>query len=319
MKRALESIGVVAANDIAIEVGRIEGAGGQMTTDGARRRTPGGVFWALLKETASKDDWDFIFEEEKEVQRERCRRRRRAMSMAASSAGTSLVGSPSFRSLAGTPGASFLRTPAHGLISAAAATISAAAGAGANVHKTPAGAAGAPSRPTLAERLSGAAGAAEARTSGGSMASRLRNVQDTPLGATAPEGSWAARAKAAAMNRTQSAPAAVLASAAVPYSPAAAAAALSLTSPAPARAAALAAAAPASAPRGSAMESSPAYGVVTPDNDPSAAAPGGTWAARAKAAAEADVGGCTHLTLYKLNSVDPSHESTWFPTLETVK
>lgn len=68
-----------------------------MTSDGTRRRTPGGVFWALLKERASKEDWDFIFEEEKEVQRERCRRRRRAMSLAASSAGTSLVGG------AGTP------------------------------------------------------------------------------------------------------------------------------------------------------------------------------------------------------------------------
>ena len=79
MKRAIETIGVVKANELAIEVGRIEGGGGQMCTrsDGARRRTPGGVFWALLKECCDKDDWDFIFEEEKDAQRERCRRRRR--------------------------------------------------------------------------------------------------------------------------------------------------------------------------------------------------------------------------------------------------
>ena len=75
MRRAIDVIGVVDANSIAIEVGAIEGAGGQMTSDGSRRRTPGGVFWALLKAKASKEDWDFIFEEEKEAQRERCRRR----------------------------------------------------------------------------------------------------------------------------------------------------------------------------------------------------------------------------------------------------
>ena len=64
----VDVIGIVAANDLAIEVGRIEGAGGQMTSDGARRRTPGGVFWALLRAKTSKEDWDVIFEEEKEAQ-----------------------------------------------------------------------------------------------------------------------------------------------------------------------------------------------------------------------------------------------------------
>ena len=68
MRRAVDVIGVVEANALAIEVGAIEGAGGQMTSDGTRRRTPGGVFWALLKARAAKEDWDFIFEEEREVQ-----------------------------------------------------------------------------------------------------------------------------------------------------------------------------------------------------------------------------------------------------------
>ena len=113
MRRAIETIGVVAANHLAIEVGRIEGAGGQMTTDGSRRRTPGGVFWALLKASVEKEDWDYIFEEEKEAQRERCRRRRRAASLNAS-----LAGSPTFRSPASAFGG--LKTPAAGLVAAAA-------------------------------------------------------------------------------------------------------------------------------------------------------------------------------------------------------
>ena len=88
MRRAVDVIGVVEANALAIEVGAIEGAGGQMTSDGTRRRTPGGVFWALLKARASKEDWDFIFAEEKEAARERCRRRRRAQSANGSPEGT---------------------------------------------------------------------------------------------------------------------------------------------------------------------------------------------------------------------------------------
>uniref|UniRef100_A0A7S0XG11 Phosphorylated adapter RNA export protein n=1 Tax=Mantoniella antarctica TaxID=81844 RepID=A0A7S0XG11_9CHLO len=318
MRRAIETVGIVVANELAIEVGRIEGQGGQMTSDGLRRRTPGGVFWALLKARASKEDWDFIFEEEKEVQRERCRRRRRAMSLAASGA-SSLMGSPTFRSFAGTPGASLLRTPAHGLISAAAAAINAVdsdgggeGSSGAGSQATPAGAAGAPRRPTLAERLNGAATGrgGESGASGGAMASRLRNVQDTPIGtmasaaaaaagtAATPEISWAARAKIA----SYATPAAALNIAA--YSPTAAAAALTLYSPPAAQhhhrsegrnADATISSSKAGAWNGDGTmeisEASPGLGVVTPDNDPSAAAsaPGGTWAARAKAAAEAEV------------------------------
>ena len=104
MRRALDCIGVVEANDIAIQVYRIEGDGGQMTRDGVRRRTPGGVFWALLKERVTKEEWADIFAEEKEVQRERCRRRRRAASAAAS-----LAGSPTFKSGGGFAS---LKTPA---------------------------------------------------------------------------------------------------------------------------------------------------------------------------------------------------------------
>ena len=220
MRRAIETIGVVAANHLAIEVGRIEGAGGQMTTDGSRRRTPGGVFWALLKASVEKEDWDYIFEEEKEAQRERCRRRRRAASLNAS-----LAGSPTFRSPASAFGG--LKTPAAGLVAAAAKLEGERA----------------PARLTMAERLS--AGAGSGASSGGAPASAVMKAAD---------GSWAARA-AASVRRVASAPAAA------------------------------AAATPAK------MEASPAgsdaFTVVTPDNDPAVVA-GGSYAARAMAAAEAE-------------------------------
>ena len=185
MRRALEVIGVVEANDIAIQVYRIEGEGGQMTSDGARRRTPGGVFWALLRERVTKEEWADIFAEEKEVQRERCRRRRRAASAAAS-----LAGSPTFREGFGKggvnvngPASSSLKTPAP---------IAAAARLAANAD--------APARATMASKLRDTA------------AAFTTAVAATP--AAAP-GSWAARARAPpAFSRAQSAPAAVLASAA---------------------------------------------------------------------------------------------------------
>ena len=177
MRRAIETIGVVAANDLAIEVGRIEGAGGQMTTDGSRRRTPGGVFWALLKASVEKEDWDYIFEEEKEAQRERCRRRRRAASLNAS-----LAGSPTFRSPASASGG--LKTPAAGLVAVAAKLEGERA----------------PARLTMAERLSAGAG-------GGGHPS-----VGTPA-MKAAEGSWAARA-AASIRRVASAPAAAVSAAA---------------------------------------------------------------------------------------------------------
>ena len=223
MRRAIETIGVVAANHLAIEVGRIEGAGGQMTTDGSRRRTPGGVFWALLKASVEKEDWDYIFEEEKEAQRERCRRRRRAASLNAS-----LAGSPTFRSPASAFGG--LKTPAAGLVAAAAKLEGERA----------------PARLTMAERLS--AGAGSGASSGGATASAVMKAAD---------GSWAARA-AASVRRVASAPAAAVSAAAAT----------------PAK-----------------MEASPAgsdaFTVVTPDNDPAVVA-GGSYAARAMAAAEAE-------------------------------
>jgi|TARA_B110000971_G_scaffold184930_1_gene192885 hypothetical protein len=197
MRRAIDVIGVVDANDLAITVGNIEGAGGQMTSDGSRRRTPGGVFWSLLKQRATKEDWDFIFEEEKDAQRERCRRRRRA---------ASLNGSP-----VGTPVGSFLNQK----------FASALSGLGTNV-KTPFANAGvvmtgaktssdAPARISMAARLS--------KTNTGVGVNLVASAPlFTPAAGKALEGSWAARAAvhtpANSMRRALSAPASSLAAAA---------------------------------------------------------------------------------------------------------
>ena len=205
MRRAVDVIGVVAANDLAIEVGAIEGAGGQMTTDGTRRRTPGGVFWALLKARAAKEDWDCIFEEEKEAARERCRRRRRAQSANGSPEGT-----PSGAALNG-----------EGLLSgrfaAALSGLGADASASATTAKTPFATAGAavvatgvddaPARPSMAERLSGVSATAKAFTPA---------AKGTPSGIDSWATRTAAHTPAPAMRRARSAPAASLAAAAKP-------------------------------------------------------------------------------------------------------
>lgn len=53
--------------DLVAKVDAVEAAGGQFVADGSRRRTRGGVFFSLLKDEVSKEQWDKIFEEEKEV------------------------------------------------------------------------------------------------------------------------------------------------------------------------------------------------------------------------------------------------------------
>ena len=259
MRRAIDVIGIVAANDLAIEVGRIEGAGGQMTSDGARRRTPGGVFWALLRAKTSKEDWDVIFEEEKEAQRERCRRRRRAQSL-----NNSLASSPTLRSALATPHGSGafinqmgqMMNQIHNQTGAADGEPAPAKTPAARFAAAPAATAAqrlraAPARPTMAERISGAA-AANATAANATAANADGRV---------PAESWAAR-----MRRTVSAPAgsidATMATEASSGSPPANQHAHSPGSPT----------------------------VLTPDNDPSRAgayaAAQGSYAARAKAAAE---------------------------------
>ena len=75
MRRAVDACGVSYVASLVTRVHEIEAKGGQMTCDGDRRRTPGGVFWRLLKEEVDADVYAEVFREEREVQRIRARKR----------------------------------------------------------------------------------------------------------------------------------------------------------------------------------------------------------------------------------------------------
>lgn len=75
MRRAIDTLGISAVESLVARVHEIEEQGGQMTAEGDRRRTPGGVFWKLLKQTVSEEEYTTIFEVERERERQRARRR----------------------------------------------------------------------------------------------------------------------------------------------------------------------------------------------------------------------------------------------------
>jgi len=76
MKRACDTCGNDMVLNLASEVQNIENKGGMQTTDGTRRRTPGGVFWALFKQRVEAQVYDEVFAEEKEKAKERQRKRK---------------------------------------------------------------------------------------------------------------------------------------------------------------------------------------------------------------------------------------------------
>ena len=74
VRRAVDTVGVRAAMELLVAALEMEAAGGLATADaapgGARRRTPGGVFFCLLKDVASKEQYKAIFaERDKQHQR----------------------------------------------------------------------------------------------------------------------------------------------------------------------------------------------------------------------------------------------------------
>ena len=76
MRRTVDIVGCEMVSNLAIEVQNIESKGGMQTADGSRRRTPGGVFWALFKQRVAQDVYEDVFAEEKEKARERQRKRK---------------------------------------------------------------------------------------------------------------------------------------------------------------------------------------------------------------------------------------------------
>lgn len=68
MRRVFDQTGEEFVFTLIEQVEKVEEAGGQFVADGTRRRTKGGVFFNLLKAKISKEQWDYIFEEERAIQ-----------------------------------------------------------------------------------------------------------------------------------------------------------------------------------------------------------------------------------------------------------
>lgn len=73
--RAVERIGVEESTKLLDQTILVEDSGGMATASGDRRRTPGGVFLALLKKRVTPEVWKDIFAEE--TQRKKAHRRDR--------------------------------------------------------------------------------------------------------------------------------------------------------------------------------------------------------------------------------------------------
>src|SRR5215469_3778186 len=59
--RSVKALGSEQAQALLSRAQEIEAAGGMLTADDTRRRTPGGVYFALVRETANGKDRFFIF------------------------------------------------------------------------------------------------------------------------------------------------------------------------------------------------------------------------------------------------------------------
>lgn len=60
IQRAIEHCGLDFVQAVLVKTLDIEAEGGHLLSDGSRRRTPGGVFFRLLREQSSPDDWRHI-------------------------------------------------------------------------------------------------------------------------------------------------------------------------------------------------------------------------------------------------------------------
>jgi phosphorylated adapter RNA export protein len=61
LARAIKVLGPERCADLLIEVLHLEAAGGLLTRDGTRRRTPGGLFFGLLKQRCTPQEQARLF------------------------------------------------------------------------------------------------------------------------------------------------------------------------------------------------------------------------------------------------------------------
>lgn len=63
LENSVRVLGLEACAELLIATIHTESEGGLMTSDGKRRRTPGGVFFELMKQIASKAQYKEVFKE----------------------------------------------------------------------------------------------------------------------------------------------------------------------------------------------------------------------------------------------------------------
>ena len=61
IRLSLKLLGTVRVQALVDKALAIESAGGMLTTDGKRRRTPGGTFFKLLKRACTKEQHELLF------------------------------------------------------------------------------------------------------------------------------------------------------------------------------------------------------------------------------------------------------------------
>ena len=83
LARAINELGEAQVRAYALEATTQQRLGGEMTALGDRRRTTGGIFWAIVRARTPAEVYDVIYAEERERQKERSKARARARRVAA--------------------------------------------------------------------------------------------------------------------------------------------------------------------------------------------------------------------------------------------
>ena len=78
LARAINELGEAQVRAYVLEAATQQRHGGEMTALGDRRRTTGGIFWAIVRARTKPEVYDIIYAEERERQKERSKARARA-------------------------------------------------------------------------------------------------------------------------------------------------------------------------------------------------------------------------------------------------